>query len=411
MRKSITRGLVGAAVVAPIVLSTGVSAVAAPESDQWTRSNIAMNLGADASGAYTDAEGARFDGAGQFVFDLDGAFTGGNALMNDADGRSKVADELCFGLGADKTAWGNLCDEANVLDKPYLYTGPSYFSVGAGSAAPSPQCVTSGGKLCHDYHGTATAGAVVGQPGVRWELNADGSYTQVSTAGAATGARVVAVKVGGGATSGEDDEHGWSGESIVNALNWIDNVATDEPVYRGKIAAVTMSVAANPIGVGGTCSAIGRAIDDAAGRLTAKGIAVIMSAGNDGLDSLGAWNCGKNVITVGATKTLEPHVRASYSNYAASTRLYAPVGEGNHLTRDGVLLPYTSVGTYYAMGTSFSAPQVAGAFAVLREKFSTGPTVDQLVELLATTGTPVTGPDSPASARDIDIRAALNATP
>jgi serine protease len=54
---------------------------------------------------------------------------------------------------------------------------------------------------------------------------------------------------------------------------------------------------------------------------------------------------------------------------------------------------------------------VAGAFAVLREKFSYGPTVDQLVELLAKTGTPVTGPGSPATARDIDIRAAHNATP
>ncbi|MFE4469391.1 S8 family serine peptidase [Leifsonia sp. NPDC056824] len=411
MRKSITRGVIGAAVVAPIVLSSGVAAVAAPENDQWTRSNIAMNLGADASGAYTDASGARFDGSGQLVFDLDGAFTGGNSLMKDARGYSKVAVELCFGLAADKTAWPNLCEVTNVIDDSFLYAGPSFYSSLDGKAAPSSRCVNAEGNPCHDVHGTATAGAVVGQPGVRWELNADGSYTQVSTAGAATGAKVVEVKIGGGTTTGVNDAHGWSGESIVNALNWIDSVATTQSTYRGKIAAVTMSVAGNPIGAGGTCSTIGRAIDDAAGRLKAKGIPVIMSAGNDGLDSLGAWNCGKNVITVGATKTLEPHVRASYSNHAASTRLYAPVGEGDYLKRDGVLLPYKSAGTFYAMGTSFAAPQVAGAFAVLREKFSYGPTVDQLVELLAKTGTPVTGSGSPASARDIDIRAALNATP
>ncbi|MFE4948775.1 S8 family serine peptidase [Leifsonia sp. NPDC056665] len=411
MRKSITKGLIGTAVVAPIVLSTGVAAVAAPENDQWTRSNIAMNLGADASGAYADAGGARFDGTGQIVFDIDGAFTGGNSLMKDADGKSKVAAEYCFGLASDSTAWPSLCEKSDMINTGYLYKGPSYFSTLPGSSAPSLRCVDSAKDPCHELHGTATAGAVVGQRGIRWELNADGSYTQVSTAGAASGAKVVQMKVGGGTSSGANDAYGWSGESVVNALNWIDNAVTTELAYRGKVAAVTLSVAGDAIGANGACSTIGQAIDAAAGRLTTKGIAVIMAAGNEGVDSLGAWNCGKNVITVGATKTLQPHVRASYSNHAASTRLYAPVGEGDYLKRDGVLLPYKSDGTFYAMGTSFAAPQVAGAFAVLREKFAYDPTVDELVDLLAKTGTPVTGPGSPASARDIDIQAALNATP
>lgn len=411
MRKSITRGLVGAAVVAPIVLSTGVSAVAAPESDQWTRSNIAMNLGADASGAYTDARGARFDGTGQIVFDIDGAFTGGNSLMKDADGKSKVAGEYCFGLTADKSDWANLCETTNVINTAYLYKGPSYFSSLPGSSAPSQQCVDGPNALCHDFHGTATAGAVVGQPGVRWDPNTDGSDIQVSHAGAATGAKVVQVKVGGEDSIRGKERSGWSAESLVNALNWIDNVGTTQAAYRGKIAAVTMSVEGGALGVNGACSTIGQAIDAAAGRLKSKGIAVIMAAGNQNVNALRSWNCGKNVITVGATKTLEPHVRASYSNHDVSTRLYAPVGEGDYSKLDGVLVPYKSKGTGYMMGTSFAAPQVAGAFAVLREKFAYDPTVDELVELLAKTGTPVTGPDSPASARDINVRAALNATP
>src|SRR6185437_9252248 len=87
MSKSIARVFFGAAAVVPAVLCTaGVSAVAAPEDDKsWDKSNIAMNLGADKSGSYMDAAGNTFNGSGQIVFDVDGAFTGGNPLMKDAN--------------------------------------------------------------------------------------------------------------------------------------------------------------------------------------------------------------------------------------------------------------------------------------------------------------------------------------
>ncbi|MEY9953671.1 S8 family serine peptidase [Leifsonia sp. EB34] len=328
--------------------------------------------------------------------------------MKDANGKSKVAGEYCFGYGADPNGWSSLCETPTVINTPYLYKGPTEFSALPKSSAPSSRCVDASGNPCHDLHGTATAGAVVGQPGVRYELAPNDDYIPVSTAGAAVGAKVVQVKVGGGTTTGANDSYGWQGDSVANALHWIDMIESEQ-LYRGKVAAVTLSVSGNPIGVDGKCSAIGQSVDAAAGKLKAKGIAVIMAAGNDGLDSVGSWNCGKNVITVGATKTLQAHARASYSNYAASTRLYAPVGEGDYVKRDGVLLPYKSSGTFYAMGTSFAAPQVAGAFAVLREKFGSKPTVDQLADVLAKTGAPVDG--APATARDINVKAALNATP
>lgn len=410
MSKSIARVFFGAAAVVPAVLCTaGVSAVAAPEDDKsWDKSNIAMNLGADKSGSYMDAAGNTFNGSGQIVFDIDGAFTGGNPLMKDANGKSKVAGEYCFGFGADPNGWSSLCETTNVINTPYLYKGPSLFSSLPQSSAPSSRCVDSSGDLCHAVHGTATAGAVVGQPSVRYERDSNGDSIPVSSAGAAVGAQVVQVKVGGGTTTGKNDDMGWQGDSVANALNWIDKIESEQK-YRGRVAAVTLSAAGLPIGVDGKCTAIGEAIDSAAARLKSKGIAVVMAGGNQGVNSVGAWNCGKNVITVGATKTLHEHVRAGYSNYAASTRLYAPVGEGDYVNRDGVLLPYKSSGTYYVWGTSFAAPQVAGAFAVLREKFGSEPTVDQLVDVLAKTGSPVEG--APATARDINVKAALNATP
>lgn len=76
-----------------------------------------------------------------------------------------------------------------------------------------------------------------------------------------------------------------------------------------------------------------------------------------------------------------------------------------------MLPPWKSAGAFYAQGTSFAAPQVAAVFAVLREKFGSAPTVDQLVNLLANTGVRVTGPHSPAAAREINIRAALDSAP
>ena len=123
MSKSIARVFFGAAAVVPAVLCTaGVSAVAAPEDDKsWDKSNIAMNLGADKSGSYMDAAGSTFNGSGQIVFDIDGAFTGGNPLMKDANGKSKVAGEYCFGFGADPNGWSSLCETTNVINTPYLY--------------------------------------------------------------------------------------------------------------------------------------------------------------------------------------------------------------------------------------------------------------------------------------------------
>ncbi|MFJ3959202.1 S8 family serine peptidase [Arthrobacter sp. NPDC090010] len=411
MRKHLRPLSVIASTVALLSLGLSAPAIAAPPNVDWNRSNIAVNLGGQVDGGYLDAQGAVFDGTGQIVIDIDGAFTSGNSLMKDSAGLSKVAGEYCFGLDAPKTAWPNLCQTTNQISSSYLYATPSYFSTLPGSSTPNPACVSSAGTPCHDYHGTATAGAAVGQAGKRWELNSDGSYTIVSTAGAAVGAKVVQVKVGGGTTTGVNDSFGWSGESVVNALNWIDAVGSESAQFKGRIAAINLSVSGAPLSSGGSCTGLGQAIDTVAGRLKAKGIAVVMAAGNDGLAGVGTWNCGANVITVGATSAVSPGTLSSYSNRGPSTRLYAPVGEGNATTRDGVLLPWKSSGTFYVMGTSFASPQVAGAFAVLRQKFGATPTVDQLAAHLAATGGAVSGLPAGQQGKVINVRAALSGTP
>ncbi|QIK64377.1 S8/S53 family peptidase [Leucobacter viscericola] len=388
----------------------------------WNNSNVSVNLGGRVEGGYQVGD-AVFDGSGQIVIDIDAAFLSENELLLDSEGNQKIIAEACLGTTTGlPTDWANLCASAGRLssDFSYLFRKPAWLREGTDSAALSRECVTSGGSFCHSFHGTATAGAIVGAPGMRWEQDlggSSGSYVRVSTAGAAPGARLFAIKVGGGKTG---EGYGWSIPSVINALRWVDyllesgiGTMLDEDQLGGKIAAVTIGISGASIPEDASCDTyFGAEIDEVAGRLKAKGVAVIMSAGVDAEKSLGTLNCGENVITVGASKTLTPHELASYSNFHPSTVLYAPVGEGDYLARDGVLLPWEDGGTAYFMGTSFSAAQVAGAFAVLREKFGYEPTVDEISGLLAKTGSPMTGPAGLSkTARNINIQAALQGTP
>ena len=153
-------------------------------------------------------------------------------------------------------------------------------------------------------------------------------------------------------------------------------------------------------------------MDAIAAQLVSKNVAVIMSAGNDGDAGIGTWNCGPNVIRVGATDVNQPRVPADYSNVSERIPLYAPVGDGDCTDSNCLLAPYADYGSLYVAGTSFASPQVAGAFAVLREKWGPGPSVAALSSLLRNSGQPVVGARVQGAAGSvINIGAALSANP
>ncbi|WP_322103976.1 S8 family serine peptidase, partial [Paraburkholderia sp. J41] len=209
---------------------------------------------------------------------------------------------------------------------------------------------------------------------------------------------------------------GWPGQSIVDALNYVNRIMLTRGIYNPKIAAVSISTNGASIAGDLPCAtgSIGAQIDQIAGELRAKGIAVVMSAGNDAVNGTGTWTCGSNVIAVGATGVVNPTLPASYSNISQRTSLFAPVGTANRASGDFIFLPYGPGGTGTFWGTSFSAPQVAGAFAVLRQKFGDAPSVASLAQLLKSTGKPLTGPRAGLAATgavSIDIKAALSGTP
>lgn len=386
--------VVGGAVAAPAEAATVVDLSTA----------AAVNLGADANGQYADGAGGTFDGFGQMVIDIDGAFLQGNAAFLDASGKSKVVGESCIGQPVGRTPFPSLCSPSTMIQPSWPGSDPMYFSTLSGSAAPGNapfNTCDDAGSLCHGFHGTATAGTIVGSPGTRYEY--DGRAHR--SVGAASGASVHEIKIGGGTGSTQ----GWPHASVVDALDWVNYVASERNAYRGRIAAVNLSVSGNPLPDGQACGAEGQAVNAAAGRLKTKGIAVVMSAGNDGISGVGSWNCGSNIVRVGATNVTTPTL-TQYTQRSTAVQLYAPVGDGNFDGSNKIMVPYKTSGTFFVEGTSFAAPQAAGAYAVLREKFGAAPTVDQLTALLQHTGTPITG-DAPANARNINIANALTSTP
>ena len=160
---------------------------------------------------------------------------------------------------------------------------------------------------------------------------------------------------------------------------------TDADVYEGMLWASGVQIAGVPpnpnpariinmsLGGFGACSsAIQEAVDDA----LAHGAVVVVSAGNESSDALdfNPSNCS-GVITVGASNTVGD--RTGYSNYGSRVDISAPGGDGSD---EGTLILSTyaegatapGAPTYaIAAGTSFSAPLVTGAVALMLARNNT----------------------------------------
>ncbi|HEF5787267.1 peptidase [Burkholderia multivorans] len=149
---------------------------------------------------------------------------------------------------------------------------------------------------------------------------------------------------------------GGSTSDIADAMRWAAGI----PVNGAPNNPTPAKVINLSLGGSGACSTtFQQAIDD----VTAKGVTVVVAAGNDGqstaLDQ--PANC-RGVIAVGATDSTGR--RASFSNFGSDVALSAP-GVGIVSTANsGTTTPGTD--TYGpANGTSFAAPQVSGVAALM----------------------------------------------
>ena len=113
--------------------------------------------------------------------------------------------------------------------------------------------------------------------------------------------------------------------------------------------------------------------------LRSAGIATVIASGNNGFtDSMGTPACISSAVSVGSTT--ESDAVYSFSNSASILSLLAP---GQSINSSG-----PGGGFAVFNGTSMATPQVAGAWALLKQQTSSG-SVASLLSSLQNTGLPV----------------------
>jgi subtilisin family serine protease len=243
------------------------------------------------------------------------------------------------------------------------------------------------GAARDDYgHGTVVAGIIA-------------SNGTVAPRGIAPGAGILAIRV-----SEANGNVTWTSQ-VVSAL---DSIVADPRGTR----VVNMSFAiGNP--AGGACDESQRDLASAVGRVRAAGILVVAASGNDGRsDAMRAPACIGSVMSVGAVHasdqagvtlgcTDSPAERdrvACFSNSDPTLDMLAP--------GSNILGPSKSGGVASGTGTSFAAPHVSAAAAILFG-MQPGLTPDQVEMLLETTGRPLFDPRNGLTFPRVEIEAAM----
>ena len=247
-------------------------------------------------------------------------------------------DQVVRAVGTQTNAtWG--IDRVDQRDLP-LSTTYSFTNTGTGVNA---YIIDTGIRFSHsEFGGRATSGYDAVDGGSADDCNGHGTHVAGTvggtTYGVAKGVSLVAVRVLDCGGSGS-----WSG--VIAGMDWVT-------ANHVKPATANMSL-------GGGAST---AVDDAARRMIAAGVATAIAAGNGNFVGIHQDACKYSparvaeAMTIGATTKTD--AKASYSNYGNCVDFFAP---GSGITSAW----YTGdAATNTISGTSMAAPHVAGVAAL-----------------------------------------------
>ncbi len=242
-------------------------------------------------------------------------------------------------------------------------------------------------------HGTAVASVVAGIP-YQWD-----SETRFF-GGVAPDAKLLAYK------TAADRE--CASFVVSNLAASIEDATLVRDTYN--VVAINLSLGGGPY-TNGPCDTRASMLAEAIDNATAAGIAVVASSGNSGYkDRIAMPACSSNAISVGAVSdTVDeeygytPGGVVDFSNSSSYLDLLAP---GSMITCARAVA--AGSGVISLEGTSFAAPMVAGAIALLAEA---NPDIDpvQARFALQLTGQPTTDPENGLVHPLLDLSAALAA--
>lgn len=334
----VTRGRRAAAELAQSVPKVGAPSLWGIGRRGAGRVIVVIDTGVDAA--------AGVDVVGQACFAATQTAEGLQGHCGPAGDQLEAYDATCFAL--------EVCEADDVLDPQ--------------AARPCTEPVEA--KDC--AHGTAVASVAA---------------RQESPQGVAPDAGVYAIQV--------FDPTGRSAD-FVDILLALDHAA-DLAEAGVDVAAVNLSLSSSSTfpthcDVGGGADPDAVAFRSAFARLESLGIPSTVATGNDyATGGVGLPACVSNAIAVGASD-LDDDI-ADFSNRGPTLELVAPGADEGNGSGDPMEIPGSGVTQW--SGTSFAAPQVAAAYALLQPEYPKA-SVRQLLAHLRSVGAPATDPDTGA---------------
>ena len=383
------------AIVFTLVAVAAPNAGAAGTSAAVTTNSIDYNHGRTSDGS-TTARTAGWTGAGTTVAVIDtGVQSNHPYLMH--NGVSKVVAEGCFvtPVPTQTAPDGRTFTLESTCPGGVSMTADS--NQVTGSAQPC--AISDPTALC--THGTHVAGVVAGEPNVL-AITVGGVRTLGGFAGAAPGANLISIQVfgkkiittpaAGGSPATTSTFPAAQDIDIIKALTWLYNHRSSYPT----LTAINVSIASTSMFSTTTCDTLNSttvAYASIIKKLRDANIATIVSAGNTATDdTIASPSCVSTAIAVAAiddsTNTRWFTSPGIGSNISTAVSLVAPgvaIASSFPVANPAEALPLAMQDS----GTSVAAPAVAGAWALLRQRFPTMSVTEVLAKLRAA-GTTVT---------------------